>query len=783
MIICFMRRIICANFRSAFFLCSVIALHAPVMSQYSTVASNPTTVGDLVPNKALLASSILSVPRKPVDATVQTFRVPLSQLLGQIKTITLKGLTAEVALPLSLPSLFDPVEVVLNLSGSASRSLIESSQLVVKANGRVVDQVGLRDNDSNFQRSIIIPGIALKEGLNDIRLVAAQRSHPAQSICDADVAQELWTEIDLLKSGFVINGRLNDIPARLDAMGVLFDKSTLEARPLIPFFTAGRPAAAEIKALGIAAQGLGRRYDDVPVSIVYKTLPEDPNKLAALLPNGTRGAIVMGTFTNIAPYLTGLGLPEKAGPVIAVHPLPGDSSRFMLIIAAENASELAEAAKAFSLPGLPWPDQPWMQVSRVEMPDTYEEQRVIAAPAAPSGIFPLRALQYRTATSTGRHAAETKLKFWSNNWQGRLLVQVHLSYTSGMSTQSALNVLTNGVMHGSIPLNNPVGGSYFSYAVNIPSGSMKSGWNTLQFQPVLIPEGAGQGCRHQADESLAVTLYDDTTLQKYEGVASKQPDLALLSGTGHSYIDSKTSTQTAVHLADADSQTISAGLTLLAKISQVQQGPVQPVWFGVGESPSVQNHIWIGTEVHLPANVRRSASTNKPQEVTVHLPLVESSLVSRPDGAGWLTSLKDKLGYKDEKEPTYARASLNIASPRGNKSYAYTRRVNGITTTVFTADDSNSLASGIVSITEPQKWNKLRGYFSSWTPGTNVISAGSAEEAPFQAYGLRGGLGMFVSRYPWMALLAMGVAIALLVPLTARVLRSYRKRNHGPNEQ
>lgn len=778
-----MKRTAPPKFRAAFFLSAAIALHSPVMAQALTAWPKANSVAGSVTGQAPPGSGGVSTSPIAAGAAVQTFGIPLSRLSGQTEPITLKGPAPEIALPLPLPGLLDPVEVVLNLAGSASHSLMESSQLVVKANGRVVDQIGLRDNNSNFQRSITIPRTALKEGTNDIRLVAAQRSNPTQTTCDADAAPELWTQIDLRQSGFVINARPKDIPARLDAMDVLFDKSTLQSRPSIPFFVAGRPAAAEIKALGVAAQGVGRRYGDVPVSIVYETLPEDPNRLAALMPNGARGAIIMGTFAKMAPYLTELGLPANAGPVIAVRPLPGDATRFMLIMAAENASKLAEAASAFSLPGLPWPDQSWMQVSRLAMPATDEAQRIIAMPADPVGDFPLRALQYRTTTSTGKHASETKLKFWNNNWQGRLLVQVHLSYASGMSSQSALNVLTNGVLHGSIPLNNPAGGSYFNYAVTIPSGSMKLGWNTLQFQPVLILEGTGQGCRQQADGSLAVTLYDDTTVQKYEGVASKQPDLALLSGTGRSYIDSKTSTQTAVHLADADSQTISAGLTLLAKISQVQQGPLLPVWFGVGEGPSVQNHIWVGTQARLPADVRRSASTNNPLETTVRLPLVESSLVSRPDGTGWLTGLKDKLGYKEEEEPTYTRVSLNVASPRGSKSYAYTRRVNDVNTTVFTADDSNSLASGIVSITTPGQWDQLRGSFASWTPGTNVVSAASAEEAPFQAYGLRGGLAMFVSRYPWLALLALGIAIALLVPVTARVLRSYRKRNHGPNEK
>ena len=795
------KRAVRSNIRTVILLSAAVTFHTPSLSY----AGAPTYKGKTVPGdapatnagEAPAASGEVPLPSKATgvaavatteasdagDATRQTYEVPLSQLLGESEPMTLKGPAPEILLPLPLPGLLEPSDVVLKLSGSASLSLLPSSQLVVKANGRVVDQIGLRDDHSNFGRAIVIPRAALKAGMNDIRLVGAQRSSATQTTCDAEVAPEVWTQIDLRQSGFVINGRPKNIPARLDALDVLFDKSTLQSRPVIPFFTADKPGAAETRALGITAQGLARRYGDVPINIVYGTLPANPGDLASFLPKDTPGAIVMGTFSQMAPYLAALNLPAKPGPIIAVRPLPGDPTRFMLIMAAENAAGLAAAATAFSVPGMPWPDQPWMQVNRLDMPGTDDAQRVIAAPADPSADFPLRALQYRTSTSTGKNAPETRLKFWNNNWQGRLLVQAHLSYASGMSPQSALNVLTNGVLHGSIPLNSPAGGSYFNYAVTIPSGSMKLGWNTLQFKPILVPEGTGEGCKQQAKEGLAVTLYDDTTVQKYEGVSSKEPDLALLSGMGHSYIDSKTTTRTAVHLADSDPQTIGAGLTLLAKLSPVQQGPLQPAWFGVGDSPSMQNHNWVGASAHLPGFIKQPGATDHPQEVTVQLPLVQSSLVSRPNENGWLNNMKDKLGYTEEKKPTFTRANLNIEFPQGNESYAYTRRANGFTTTVFTAENAGSLASGMASITAPRQWNQLRGSFASWTPGTDGVNAVSVEEAPFQAYGLRGGFAMLVSRYPWLALIALGLALVLLVPVTARVLRNYRKRNHGPHEQ
>jgi hypothetical protein len=726
---------------------------------------------------------VRAAPRTVAANDRWTYRVPLAQLTGAAEPVTLKGAAPQLAMDLPIPALLDPVDVTLNVAGSASGALAEGSQLVVKANGRVVDQFGIGKDEANFRKSVTIPGSALKQGSNDIRLVAAQRSHVSQNSCDADAAPEVWTQIDTEHSAFVVNARPKSVPARLDAMDALFDKSILLPRQTIPMLTAGAPSAAEIHALGIAAQGLGRRYGNVPVTLRHGMLPDNPGKLGAVLPADARGAVMIGTFDKLAAYLEGLALPENAGPIIAVRPLPGDPTRFVLLMAAENEADLDRVATAFAMPGMQWPDEPWLEIRHLELPDVEDAQRMIDAPADPTGVFPLRALQYRTSTLSGKNAAPTELRFWNSNWQGRVLVQVHLSYASGMAPQSALNVLANDVLHGSIPLNSPTGGSYFNYAVTVPAGSLKLGWNVLQFQPVLIPDGTGQGCKAQAQESLAVTLYDDTTVQKYEGAPSKQSDLALLSGFGRSYIDNKAPQTTAVHLGDTDSQTVGAALTLLAKIAQAHRGPLQPAWFGVGESPTAQNHVWIGPQETLPAHVRQAVSPGLPQQVAVQVPLVESGRLSRADGTEWYSALRDNLSFTGENAPVYTHASLDVASLPGHKSYAYTKRANGVTTTVFTAEDRSILAAGIDDITAPGQWTQLRGSLASWTPGAAGVSAISAEEAPFHAYGMRGGLGIVVSRYPWIVLIALGLAISLLVPATSGVIKRYRRRNHGPDEQ
>jgi hypothetical protein len=43
-------------------------------------------------------------------------------------------------------------------------------------------------------------------------------------------------------------------------------------------------------------------------------------------------------------------------------------------------------------------------------------------------------------------------------------------------------------MHGSIPLSDPAGGAYTSYAVTLPTGSLRLGWNTVEGTSINSPD-------------------------------------------------------------------------------------------------------------------------------------------------------------------------------------------------------------------------------------------------------------------------------------------------------
>lgn len=708
------------------------------------------------------------------------FRLPLSRLMNTDELVTLKGPAPELPLTLQMPLLFAPSEVILKLVGASSSALVDSSQMVIKINGRIIQQFALKQERPGFNYAVTIPPDWLRPGPNDVRLVAAQRSNASQNRCDAETAPELWTQIDMRQSELTLSGQYKAVPVRLDAMEALFDRNAFGYREVMPVMTAGAPSDGELKALGIVAQGVGRWYGDAPVSVRHAVLPSDPAALTDIVPAETRGAILVGTFAKLSRYLDGVNLPDRQHAAIAIRPFPGDPKRFLLMMLAPDDSSLSKAATVFNMPSMPWPDQPWMSISAVDLPNSEEVQQLISQPANSLAAFPLRALNYQTTSFTGTNVPQTALRFWDNNWQGRMQIRVHLAYASGASVRSSMNVLVNNILHGSIPLNNKDGGSYFNYAVTVPAGSLKLGWNTLQFQPMLATED-GVGCQPITHDNLAVTLYDDTTVEKYEGTASQQSDLALLSGMGLAYTNENTQQGIAVHLGDTKSEVVSSALTLIAKLAQVHRGPTLPVSLGLGDAAVGQNNIWLASQATLPPKLRLATLAGGLEEAKLTLPMAEYGNAKLVDSAAWMSEIRNALPFDRDSAPKYIRANIDYTTAVANKSMAYTDRKNGVTTIVFTAKTNAALANGIDSIIAPERWTQLRGSQASWTPQTTEVTTRSAEEAPFQAYGIRGGFGMLVSKYPWIVLLGATLVMILLVVLTNAMLHAYRaKKQAGP---
>ena len=775
---------------------SAAALLMTVLAGFSSVAQ-PQTAGASTRSGGDKASASTSVQKadQKTDTSAQAeevpsyplssdttaaerkgkeFALPLSDLVGENQPVMLRGVSSALRFKMPVPALWQPNQVLLGLSGSFSGALIDTSQLIIKVNEHVVQQFSLQSNSNDFQQVVQIPANLLRSGFNDIEIGVTQYSGRAS--CESAASPELWTQLDLTRSKLMITAQPKPVPERLDNMDALFDKADWQPRPVVPVMTAtAEPSSGEISAMGLIAQGVGDRYDTLPVSLTQRQLPASLAELSRGIPEGSRGVVLLGTYAALGSYLKDLDVPQKSSPVIAIRALPNDPTRFVLVLAAETDTELVNVATAFAMRQVPWPDNPWVAVNNVMVPDgeTASSGSTIASPAA--GISPLKAMGFRTTTYTGQDEQGSTLRFWNNNWRGRIMVRVHLGYASGMAPQSALNVLTNGTLHGSIPLNNPDGGRYYNYAVSIPAGAIKPGWNTLEFQPVLLPVTNGEECP-PSGENLAVTLYDDTVVEKTGGKELKQSDLAVLAGLGASHADGRMGKGIALHLTDAQAPTLSAGMTMMAKMAQVANGPLLHTWFGVGEQSGMEHHLWVGPYAALPEQVKQVMPAA--EQVKIQVPVMEIAPVPVPSDGGLVNTLQEAMNFKGKAQPDYKVAEVDMSGPLSENSFAYTRRQADQTYTVFTASSASQLFDGINGIVEADQWNQLQGNLAYWSSGGSPVSVASSADEPFAAYGLRGGLGMWLSHYPWIALAGLVATVLLLVLLTRMTLRFYRRRRN-----
>jgi hypothetical protein len=707
---------------------------------------------------------------KRTDAT--EFTIPLSRLMGNDKPVRLTGVASSMKLSLPLPGLMQARSVRLELAGTASRALLASSQLEIAVNGRVIRQFGLDGSADGFRHSINVPLSVLREGFNEVQLTVAQHY---TNTCEYPMASQLWTEIQLRESQFVVSATPKAAAARLDTLDALFDKAVFTDAPPVSVFTAQTPKGAVLSASGLVAQGVGHRHDYVPVRIASARFPSAFAQLGAALPPKARTGVVLGTFTELASYLQGLGVPTDSGPVVAVRALPEDPTRFVVILAAATEAELPIAATAFALQRMPWPGRAWVAVRDLQLPSTAAMEAAAAAQKVSNRSLPLSALGYTTTTYSGLPTGNATLRLWNSSWQGRMQLRLHLNYGSGMAGQSALNVVANGVMHGSIPLSDPTGGAYTSYAVTLPTGSLRLGWNTVELQPVLVPQTNGGECKPFFLGNLTTTIYDDSTLQAFGGSPLMRPDLGLIARDGRNPQMAPLGEGMAVQLTDAEDATVGAGLTLMAKLTQVLRTPLLRASFQVGPDEKATNRLWVGTMERLPEQVRERTGLASADRLLLSVPLVQSVKVPVLEESDTLTRLQALLqGPPSQPLVLEAKVALNDAS--SHHAIAATAFDGGHPLTVFTAASPQDLEKGLHDVVGYGPWAQLRGGMAFWRPGEPVKTVIS-EDAPFSAYTVRGSLGLLISQYPWWSLAIVLAMIALVVVLTRIVLARYRRRN------
>jgi len=90
-------------------------------------------------------------------------------------------------------------------------------------NDRIVGQKELGNGEDKFTHRIAIPVEYLNDGFNTVQVRAIQ--HYVE-VCEVPLSPQLWTQINLEQSKFVIRARPRAVDPHLSMIAKLFDRAT-----------------------------------------------------------------------------------------------------------------------------------------------------------------------------------------------------------------------------------------------------------------------------------------------------------------------------------------------------------------------------------------------------------------------------------------------------------------------------------------------------------------------------------------------------------------------------
>lgn len=647
----------------------------------------------------------------------------------------------------------------LHLSYVNSASLLpERSKLSVRLNDHVLAQVTLQPRSPEGAIDLNIPARLLLNKYNDLELNVTQ-NYTLE--CSDPGAPELWTNVELNDSYIEIEYALKQVPLRLSSVAnMLFDPKMFGPNTVNVVLESRTPELMRLAA--VAASGVALRFEYRPVQFT----------VSGELLKGSDN-IVIGSPRFLSGIMAGSGASEPSAHLAILH-MPGDREHALIYIGGDKYEAMLKNAQAFSTLSYPLPDAGYARIKDVVLPAVSQYQGKNVTSQNTSYTFKDLGLTTKTfhginpgsIALTFRLPADAMVKENDNT-----ALSIHLVYSAGLRSDSALNMYLNGKFAGSIPLNDEKGSRYQGYSIQIPGALLKAGYNNLSFNPVLSPLKSGE-CIYLQTDNLIVTLYDDSevkipTIQHW----IEMPSLSAFMTDGFPFTKWPDWRDTTVLLTDKAAETAASALNLVSMISQ--KSGVQP--FGINFSYELGAGIENDIVVIGPLNT-------VPEKILQGSPL--SSALRYP-WEGHLRNISDNdTTVKSDASDRTVRIGTRMVIEEGRlllsefeSPFESERSV-----LLLTANSGRSLLQGAFVLWEPVVQ-------SGFTQDMLLVDLGPADpkvytqEAGKKYYTgkVRGinKLNYFMHKYFHASIAALIISIILLAWIIYALLKRYRKKRLG----
>jgi len=597
----------------------------------------------------------------------------------------------------------------------------ETSMVSVMVNGSPAGDFPIR-SPSGFDKQVLsISPALLRTGVNEVRLRAVQR-HRVD--CSMEATYELWTEIDYQSSGFrpQTQRRLNDF-ASLRAVG-RNDQGLTDVR-LVLRDGAGAKALNRAAPL-VQTLALALNRDDISVTVaeteghgpgidLIVVTDTDPGSATGLLADEPYGLSVTG---NADPARARVVLHAATDGEIAGMLLSAIQGQLKTgldtgIRAGRKGEIRAEASSVYTLADAGYVATPFsgrLFTTRFDM-------------VLPADFYPA---DYAT-----------------------LDLALNAATSPGLKPTSQLLVRVNDRIVKSLPMRDTNGQTFSGRKLELPLRAFRPGRNQIELLAEL-ERGVDDRCIFaERDDSVPRFILLDTTEIRIPALArvARSPELAAMAGTAYPYAGSAGFT---VHALKPDVNSVSAAMTMIAKLSLVARAPAPAqVVFGPPDATGDGNAIVIAPKRAVEELADRGVGgfSATPQQIdfalaegfvdpistsSIHLPGAAIPLAMTTDPVALLDAFRQSTRNLGEQGTSmhslsvgitdtfstlrswlnYERSSdaLPLAQPRRKAVLSQRPRASGTgVVTWLTADSAPDMRDASNMLSDPAVWNRLEG--------------------------------------------------------------------------
>jgi hypothetical protein len=317
----------------------------------------------------------------------------------------------------------------------------------------------------------------------------------------------------------------------------------------------------------------------------------------------------------------------------------------------------------------------------------------------------------------------------SRDDQSNAELRLHFVYGAALRPDSVFNVFVNKQFQTAIRLKDVEGSMHGDHRLYLPMQAFQPGLNEVELAPKMVPLMSNQ-CEILQDENLHFTLYDDSDFVFPKALRkARLPNLGLFSQTAFPYSAPPDGTETAVHVAGRDPETICAAWTLMGKMSQISGALLFRTEISLKLPRSKKSLIVVGPRDDVPVEVLAKAPVS-PLQVGKMRYVVSTS----PKPEKFATSPVEEFLQKvrglpaERSEPEApSTANLNVTADLIDDIVATQFESpfhTGYPVTVVTAWDSANLLAGMNALQDREIWDNLAGDLAVWntTPKSLAVS-------------------------------------------------------------